>query len=67
MDTNCADKQTCAATGACESCDGCAIAISRIYYDYQTYLNSLFASTFKAYSEKMFDTLHQANLVLEAA
>jgi hypothetical protein len=65
VDAACADKQTCAATGACESCDGCSIAISRIYYAYQTYLNNLFAATFKTYSETMFDRLHQANLVLE--
>ena len=56
---------TCAATGACESCDGCSVAVSRVYYAYQTYLNNLFAATFKTYSETMFDRLHQANLVLE--
>ena len=58
VDAACADKQTCAATGACESCDGCSVAISRIYYAYQTYLNNLFAATFKTYSETMFDRLH---------
>lgn len=67
VDAECADKATCAATGACESCDGCSIAISRIYFAYQTYLNNLYAATFKTYSESMFDRLHQANLVLEGA
>ena len=67
VDAQCADKKTCAATGACESCDGCSVAISRIYFAYQTYLNNLFAATFKTYSETMFDRLHQANLVLEGA
>jgi len=34
VDAACADKQTCAATGACESCDGCSVAVSRVYYAY---------------------------------
>lgn len=66
VQTACADKKTCAQTGACEACDGCAIAISRIYKSYEVYLNNLFAETFKVHSEKMFDKLHQANLALEA-
>ena len=46
---------------ACENkddCDGCSIAIARIYMSYQTYLNELFASNFSKASETMFDNLH---------
>ena len=56
-----------AASGNFETCDACSVAISRVYFSYQSYLNNLFAATFKTYSESMFDRLHQANLVLEGA
>lgn len=64
---DCKDKKECAATGACQQCDGCSIAISRIYKAYEVYLNNLFASTFKVHSEAMFNKLHEANLALETA
>ena len=47
------------------ACDGCSIAISRIYKTYEVYLNNLFAETFKTHSEAMFNKLHEANLALE--
>ena len=47
-----------AASGNFETCDACSVAISRVYFSYQTYLNNLFAATFKTYSESMFDRLH---------
>ena len=60
------DKDSCAATGSCPSCDGCSIAVSRVFKTYEAYLNSLFAATFKTHSEAMFNRLHEANLALEA-
>ena len=66
VQTDCASqKQQCQATGSCKSCDGCSIAISRIYKTYEVYLNNLFAETFKVHSEAMFNKLHEANLALE--
>jgi len=65
VDEGCADKVTCMSTGNCATCEGCSIAISRIYTKYEEYLNNLFAETFKNQSELMFDKLHQANLSLE--
>lgn len=57
----CADKQSNS------TCDGCSIAISRVYKTYEVYLNNLFAETFKVHSEAMFNKLHEANLKLETA
>ena len=59
------DKDSCAATGSCPSCDGCSIAISRVFKTYEAYLNSLFAATFKTHSEAMFNRLHEANMLLD--
>ena len=42
VETGCADKMNCAQGGSCETCDGCTIAISRIYKSYGEYLNKLF-------------------------
>ena len=55
------------ATGSCPTCNGCSIAISRIYKKYEEYLNDLFATTFKTQAEIMFNKLHEANLALETA
>ena len=46
-------------------CDGCAIAIARVYLSYQTYLNELFAVQFSKASEAMFDKLHEVTLQLQ--
>jgi len=58
VQNECADKA---------QCDGCSIAIARIYKTYEVYLNNLFAETFKVHSEAMFNKLHEANLTLETA
>jgi hypothetical protein len=50
-----------------EDCDGCSIAIARIYLNYQTYLNELFAKNFSEASEAMFSKLHEVNLQLSTA
>ena len=64
--TECQSAQKdCAATGSCQACDGCAITISRIYKEFETYLNRLFSETFKTYRVDMFDKLNRANLALE--
>lgn len=65
--STCADSITCMNTGACATCDGCSVAISRIQKSYEEYLNNLFAETFKKHSEGMFNKLHEANLLLESA
>jgi hypothetical protein len=64
--SSCADSVTCATTGQCISCDGCATGISRIYKTFEVYMNKLFADTFKAHSESMFNKLHEANLAMES-
>jgi len=58
---------TCAATGACAACNGCSIALSRVYKTYEVYLNNLFAEIFKTHSTAMFNSLHEANLAIETA
>ena len=67
VQTACQEKTTCQVTGSCPACDGCSMAISRIYKTYEVYLNNLFAETFKFHSEAMFNKLHEANLALETA
>ena len=62
---SCANSVECMATGSCATCNGCSIAIARIYKKYEEYLNNLFAETFKTQSEAMFNKLHEANLALE--
>ena len=54
----CSSVATCSATGTCPTCNGCSIAIARIYKTYEEYLNNLFAETFKTQAEAMFDQLH---------
>jgi len=66
IQTACADSATCAATGQCQACDGCSIGISRIFKTFQSYMNKLYADTFKDHSEKMFNKLHEANLAIES-
>ena len=61
----CADQTTCSSTGQCTACDGCSIGVARIYKTFQTYLNKMFADTFKDHSEQMFNKLHEANLAMD--
>jgi hypothetical protein len=61
----CANTQACAETGACQACNACSIGIAQVYSAFEADLNKKFAATFKAYSEDMFNQLHEANLALE--
>ena len=61
----CANSVECMATGSCPTCNGCSIAVARIYKKYEEYLNDLFAQTFKTQAEIMFNKMHEANLALE--
>ena len=67
VSNGCANSAECMATGSCATCNGCSIAVARIYKKYEEYLNDLFAQTFKIQSEAMFNKLHEANLALETA
>ena len=58
ISNECANSLTCTTTGQCTACNGCSIGVARVYKTFETYLNKLFADTFKEHSEKMFDHLH---------
>ena len=61
----CQDHATCSQTGSCQGCDGCSTGIARVYHEFEQYLNTEFANSFRTYSETMFNKLHEANLALE--
>lgn len=60
----CPNAADCAATGSCSSCQGCSVGIAFVYKSFEGYLNGKFASEFKKYSEKMFNSLSEANLAM---
>jgi len=50
-----------------ETCAGCVHGIAGVYKKFETYLNGRYAQSFKNYSEKMFNELHEASLELDTA